>query len=148
MMFGHVETLEERIEHLLRIRGLQDRTRGFLAFACWPFQPSGTPLQRKVPAAAGAHDYLRTVAVARLVLDNVPHVQASWVTQGAKVGQLSLSFGVDDFGGTMLEENVVSAAGTTHRLPWPEIERLIRDAGYEPRRRTTAYEVLPAEAAA
>jgi cyclic dehypoxanthinyl futalosine synthase len=149
MMFGHVETLGERVEHLIRLRELQDRTGGFLAFACWNFQREGTPLGRTVPAATGAHDYLRTVAVSRLMLDNVPHVQASWVTQGPKIGQLSLAFGVDDFGGTMLEENVVSAAGTTYCLPMDEMERLIRDAGYEPRRRTTAYEVLPsAEVAA
>jgi cyclic dehypoxanthinyl futalosine synthase len=148
MMFGHVETLAERVEHLVRLRELQDRTGGFRAFACWNFQREGTPLGRQVPASTGAHDYLRTVAVARLMLDNVPHVQASWVTQGGKIGQLSLAFGVDDFGGTMLEENVVSAAGTTHCLPIAEMERLIRDAGYEPRRRTTHYELLPVEEAA
>jgi cyclic dehypoxanthinyl futalosine synthase len=148
MMFGHVETLEERVEHLLRLRELQDRTGGFLAFACWPFQPANTPLGRTIPRTAGAHDYLRTVAVARLVLDNVPHVQASWVTQGPKVGQLSLAFGVDDFGGTMLEENVVSAAGTTYALPIETLERLIREAGYEPRRRTTFYEPVGALEAA
>lgn len=148
MMFGHVETLADRIEHLVRVRELQDRTGGFRAFACWNFQREGTALARKVAASTGAHDYLRTVAVARLMLDNVPHVQASWVTQGPKIGQLSLSFGVDDFGGTMLEENVVSAAGTTYCLPAQEMEHLIRDAGYTPRRRTTAYELLPVEEAA
>jgi cyclic dehypoxanthinyl futalosine synthase len=147
MMFGHVETLAERIEHLVRIRELQDRTGGFRAFACWSFQREGTPLARKVPTAAGAHDYLRTVAISRLMLDNVPHIQASWVTQGPKIGQLSLDFGVDDFGGTMLEENVVSAAGTTYCLPIEQMEHLIRDAGYEPRRRTTAYEILEPEEA-
>ncbi|MFM8980950.1 MAG: cyclic dehypoxanthinyl futalosine synthase [Planctomycetia bacterium] len=143
MMFGHVETLAERIEHLVRLREVQDRTGGFLAFACWNFQREGTPLGRTVPASTGATDYLRTVAVARLMVDNVPHVQASWVTQGPKIGQLSLAFGVDDFGGTMLEENVVSAAGTTFCLPWEQMEHLVRDAGYEPRRRTTGY--LPAD---
>jgi cyclic dehypoxanthinyl futalosine synthase len=148
MMFGHVETLADRVEHLVRLRELQDRTDGFTAFACWNFQREGTPLAKKVPAMTGAHDYLRTVAVARLMLDNVDHVQASWVTQGPKIGQLSLAFGVDDFGGTMLEENVVSAAGTAHRLPMEHMERLIRDAGYEPRRRTTHYELLPLEGAA
>jgi cyclic dehypoxanthinyl futalosine synthase len=145
MMFGHVETLEDRVEHLVRLREVQDRTGGFLAYACWNFQREGTHLGKKIPAATGAHDYLRTVAVSRLMLDNFPHIQASWVTQGPKVGELSLAFGVDDFGGTMLEENVVSAAGTTFCLPMPEMERLIRDAGYEPRRRTTGYEVLPVE---
>jgi cyclic dehypoxanthinyl futalosine synthase len=140
MMFGHVETLEDRIEHLVRLRELQDRTGGFLAFACWPFQPDHTQLARRVPHRSGGVDYLRTVAVSRLMLDNVPHVQASWVTQGPKIGQLSLEFGVDDFGGTMMEENVVSAAGTTYDLGIATMERLIRDAGYEPRRRTTGYE--------
>jgi cyclic dehypoxanthinyl futalosine synthase len=149
MMFGHVETPADRVEHLARLREVQDRTGGFLAFACWSFQREGTPLARKVLAAAGAHDYLRTVAVSRLMLDNVPHVQASWVTQGPKIGQVSLDFGVDDFGGTMLEENVVSAAGTTYCLPWEQMEHLIREAGYEPRRRTTGYRLLdPAESAA
>ncbi len=143
MMFGHVETPAERIEHLVRVRSLQDKTGGFRAFACWNFQREGTPLGKKVAASTGAYDYLRTVAVARLMLDNVRHVQASWVTQGPKIGQLSLSFGVDDFGGTMLEENVVSAAGTTYCLPIEQLEHLIRDAGYEPRRRTTGYEILP-----
>lgn len=145
MMFGHVETLADRIEHLVRVRELQDRTGGFRAFACWNFQREGTALAKKVAASTGAHDYLRTVATARLMLDNVDHVQASWVTQGPKIGQLSLAFGVDDFGGTMLEENVVSAAGTTYCLPAEQMERLIRDAGYEPRRRTTHYELLPLE---
>jgi cyclic dehypoxanthinyl futalosine synthase len=148
MMFGHVETLEERVEHLLRLRELQDRTGGFTAYACWTFQPQHTKLGRTVTRTAGGHDYLRTVAVSRLLLDNFPHVQASWVTQGPKVGQTSLDFGVDDFGGTMLEENVVSAAGTTYCLPWETMERLIRDAGYEPRRRTTHYEVLEPQGAA
>jgi cyclic dehypoxanthinyl futalosine synthase len=148
MMFGHVETLAERVEHLVRLRELQDKTGGFTAFACWNFQREGTALAKKVPAKTGAHDYLRTVAVARLMLDNVAHIQASWVTQGPKIGQLSLAFGVDDFGGTMLEENVVSAAGTVHCLPMDQMERLIREAGYEPRRRTTHYELLPLEGAA
>ncbi len=147
MMFGHVETLADRIEHLLRLRALQDETHGFGAFACWTFQSANTKLGRRVKGLFGAHDYLRTVAVARLVLDNFPHVQASWVTQGPKVGQMALDFGVDDFGGTMLEENVVSAAGATYCLPWEEMEYLIADAGYEPRRRTTFYEILPVTAA-
>jgi cyclic dehypoxanthinyl futalosine synthase len=142
MMFGHVETLADRIEHLVRLRELQDETGGFGAFACWSFQAAHTKLGRKVPQTFGAHAYLRTVAVSRLMLDNVPHVQASWVTQGPKVGQMALDFGVDDFGGTMLEENVVSAAGTTYCLPWEEMEYLIVDAGYEPRRRTTFYDLV------
>jgi cyclic dehypoxanthinyl futalosine synthase len=147
MMFGHVESLADRIEHLVRLREVQDETGGFLAFACWNFQPENTKLGRKIHATSGAHDYLRTVAVARLMLDNFPHVQASWVTQGPKIGQMSLDFGVDDFGGTMLEENVVSAAGTTYCLPIDTMEFLIRDAGYEPRRRTTLYQHVPSPGA-
>jgi cyclic dehypoxanthinyl futalosine synthase len=143
MMYGHVETLEERVEHLARLRDLQDETGGFTAFVCWPFQRPHTNLARKVERTSGAHDYLRTLAVARLFLDGFDHLQSSWVTQGPKVGQMALEFGADDMGGTMMEENVVSAAGTTYRLPPDEMEALIRDAGYEPRRRTTFYEVLP-----
>jgi cyclic dehypoxanthinyl futalosine synthase len=143
MMFGHVETLADRIEHLVRLRELQDETGGIQAYACWPFQPDHTPLGKRFPKKAGAHDYLRTVAVSRLMLDNVRHVQASWVTMGERIGQVSLDFGADDFGGTMLEENVVSAAGTTYCLPMETMERLIVDASYEPRQRTSAYEVLP-----
>jgi cyclic dehypoxanthinyl futalosine synthase len=143
MMYGHVETLEERVEHLRRLRDLQDETGGFTAFICWPYQRPHTNLARKVERTSGAHDYLRTLAVARLFLDNFEHVQSSWVTQGPKVGQMALEFGADDMGGTMMEENVVSSAGTTYRLGPEKMEDLIRDAGYEPRRRTTFYEVLP-----
>ncbi len=145
MMFGHVETLADRIEHLVRLRGLQDRTGGFTAFIGWTYQSPNTKLEKKVPAMSGGHDYLRTLAVARLMLDNFDHVQGSWVTQGPKIGQLSLSFGADDLGGTMMEENVVSAAGASFCMPIDTIEHLIRDAGYEPRRRTTHYEVLEPE---
>ncbi|MGB9692742.1 MAG: cyclic dehypoxanthinyl futalosine synthase, partial [Candidatus Sumerlaeaceae bacterium] len=121
MMFGHVETLEERIEHLARLRELQDECGVFTAFIAWTYQKSpDLPLQCPT---AGAHDYLRTLAVARLFLDNIPHFQASWVTQGAKIGQISLFFGCDDMGSTMIEENVVSAAGTTYKLDAHEIER-------------------------
>jgi cyclic dehypoxanthinyl futalosine synthase len=143
MMYGHVETLEERVEHLLRLRDLQDETGGFTAFICWPYQKPHTNLARKVEHTSGAHDYLKTLAVSRLFLDNFDHVQSSWVTQGPKVGQMALEFGADDMGGTMMEENVVSAAGTTYRLAPDKMEELIRDAGYEPHRRTTFYEVLP-----
>jgi cyclic dehypoxanthinyl futalosine synthase len=141
-MFGHVETLEDRIEHLVRLREVQDRTGGFTAFIGWTFQAPNTALERKVPKMAGSTEYLRTLAVSRLMLDNFPHVQGSWVTQGPKIGQLSLSFGADDLGGTMMEENVVSAAGASFCMPIPTIERLIEDAGYEPRQRTTQYEIL------
>ncbi len=143
MMFGHVETLADRVEHLSRLRELQDETGGFTAFICWSYQKPHTNLARKVEEPAGSFDYLRTLAVARLFLDDVPHVQSSWVTQGPKIGQLALDFGADDMGGTMMEENVVSAAGTTYRLPPERMDEVILDAGYEPRRRTTQYEVLP-----
>ena len=143
MMFGHVETLAERVEHLRRLRDLQDETGGFTAFICWSFQKPHTNLARKVPHAAGSHDYLRTLAVGRLFLDNIPSAQSSWVTQGPKIGQLALEFGANDMGGTMMEENVVSAAGTTHRVTPDRMDELILDAGYEPRRRTTQYEILP-----
>jgi cyclic dehypoxanthinyl futalosine synthase len=140
MMFGHVETLEERVEHLMRLRALQDETGGFTAFICWNFQPEGTELEH-LPKAT-AYDYLRTVAVARLMLDNFDHIQASILTQGAKIAQIALRYGVDDMGSTMIEENVVSARGTKFILNAQEIERLIRDAGFIPKRRNTRYELL------
>jgi len=139
MMYGSVETLEQRIEHLLRVRALQDETGGFTAFIPWPFQPDGTRLPLR---KTGAFDYLRTVAVSRLMLDNVDNIQASWVTQGPKIAQVSLRYGVNDFGSTMMEENVVRAAGTCFLMPIEEIRRLIRDAGYEPRLRDTLYRLL------
>jgi cyclic dehypoxanthinyl futalosine synthase len=139
MMFGHIETLEERVEHLARLRALQDECGVFTAFIAWTYQKSpDLPLQCPT---AGAFDYLRTLAVARLFLDNIPHFQASWVTQGAQIGQVSLFFGCDDMGSTMIEENVVSAAGTTYKLNAAEIERLIRDAGFEPQRRNFYYDL-------
>jgi cyclic dehypoxanthinyl futalosine synthase len=136
MMFGHLETRAERIEHMLKIRQLQDDTGGFTAFIPWTFQPGGTSLGGET---LGAVEYLRTLAVSRLVLDNVPHLQVSWVTQGPKVAQVALKFGADDFGSTMLEENVVAATGVGFRLPREEIERLIRQAGYEPMVRDHRY---------
>jgi cyclic dehypoxanthinyl futalosine synthase len=139
MMFGHVETLEERVEHLLHLRDLQDRTRGFTAFIGWTFQPTNT-------AMAGdeltSFQYLRTLAVARVMLDNFPNVQASWVTQGGKIGQVSLRFGANDFGSLMIEENVVSAAGAHFRLTEAEIARNIQDAGFVPKRRTMHYDIV------
>ena len=143
MMYGHVETLAERIEHLDRLRALQDETGGFTAFICWPFQKPHTNLERKVPESSGAFEHLKTLAVSRLYLDNFEHVQASWVTQGPKIGQMALEFGCDDMGGTMMEENVVSAAGTVYHIPPDPMDLLVMDAGYEPRRRTTQYEILP-----
>ncbi len=140
MMFGHVETIEDRIEHLQRIRDQQDRSGGFTAFICWTFQPQHTVL--KVEHPTGVVEYLRTQALARIFLDNIDNVQSSWVTQGAGIGQIALKYGANDFGSVMMEENVVSSAGTTFRLNAAEIESLIRDAGYEPRRRNNWYELL------
>ena len=140
MMFGHVETVEERIEHLQRIRDQQDRSDGFTAFICWTFQPQHTALKVKQPT--GVAEYLRTQALARIFLDNIDNIQSSWVTQGPEIGQVALKYGANDFGSVMMEENVVSAAGTTFRLNAETIESLIRDAGYEPRRRNNSYELL------
>ena len=140
MMFGHVETIEDRIEHLQRLRDQQDRTGGFTAFICWTFQPQHTVL--KVEQPTGAAEYLRTQALARIFLDNFPNIQSSWVTQGPQIGQIALKHGANDFGSVMMEENVVSSAGTTFRLDAAKIEALIRDAGYEPRRRNNWYELI------
>jgi cyclic dehypoxanthinyl futalosine synthase len=138
MMFGHAETLAERVEHLERVRQLQDETQGFTAFILWTFQPENTAMWRYPKLES--HQYLRTTAVSRLYLDNVRNLQASWVTQGARVAEISLRCGVNDMGSTMLEENVVSAAGTTYALDGPGIERSIRMCGFEPRRRNVFYE--------
>jgi cyclic dehypoxanthinyl futalosine synthase len=140
MMFGHVETVEERIEHLQRIRDQQERSGGFTAFICWTFQPQHTVLKVKQPT--GVAEYLRMQALARIFLDNIDNIQSSWVTQGPSIGQVALKYGANDFGSVMMEENVVSAAGTTFRLNAAEIESLIRDAGYEPHRRNNSYELL------
>ncbi len=140
MMFGHVETVEERIEHLQRIRDQQDRSGGFTAFICWTFQPQHTVL--KIQHPTGVSEYLRMQALSRIFLDNVDNIQSSWVTQGPGIGQVALKYGANDFGSVMMEENVVSAAGTTFRLNAADIESLIRDAGYEPRRRNNSYELL------
>jgi cyclic dehypoxanthinyl futalosine synthase len=136
MMFGHVETLDDRLEHLQRLRDLQDRTHGFTAFICWTFQSAGTVL--KAPTAS-SYEYLRMQALARIFLDNFPNVQASWVTQGGQIGQVALKFGANDFGSLMMEENVVSQAGAIFRMTLEEIHRLIRAAGYEPRQRDNWY---------
>lgn len=139
MMYGSVETDEERIEHMLRLRDLQDETGGFTAFIAWSYQPEHTELQG---AEATGVEYLRTLALARLVLDNFDNLQASWVTQGGKVGQLSLSFGANDMGSVMIEENVVRAAGAAYCMDEVEIVRNIEDAGYTPKRRNMHYEIL------
>ena len=140
MMFGHVETVEERIEHLQRIRDQQERSGGFTAFICWTFQPQHTVLKIKYPT--GVAEYLRVQAIARIFLDNIENIQSSWVTQGPDIGQVALKYGANDFGSVMMEENVVSAAGTTFRLDAIKIESLIRAAGYEPRRRNNWYQLL------
>ncbi len=139
MMYGTVETLEERLEHLFRLRDLQDETGGFTAFIAWSYQPEHTELGG---AEASGIEYLRTLAVARLVLDNFENLQASWVTQGGKVGQLSLAFGANDMGSVMIEENVVRAAGASYCMDEIEIVRNIENAGFVPRRRNMHYEIL------
>ncbi|MGZ5511814.1 MAG: cyclic dehypoxanthinyl futalosine synthase [Chthoniobacterales bacterium] len=140
MMFGHVETIEDRIEHLQRLRDQQEKSGGFTAFICWTFQPENTVL--KVKRRTGVAEYLRTQALARIYLDNFPNVQSSWVTQGPDIGQIALKYGANDFGSVMMEENVVSSAGTLFRLDAAQIEKLIREAGYEPRRRNNWYQLL------
>ena len=140
MMFGHVETMAERLEHLQRLRDLQDRTGGFTAFIPWPFQPDNTALAQAGPIekTSGYH-YLRMLALSRIFLDNFKNIQASWVTQGPKIAQVSLFFGANDFGSTMIEENVVAAAGVHFRLSEEEIRRLVSDAGFTPRQRLMDY---------
>jgi cyclic dehypoxanthinyl futalosine synthase len=147
MMYGMGEPLAARVEHLQRVRDLQDETGGFTAFISWTFQHEHTDMP-EVPETY-AHEYLKTLAVTRLFIDNVQHFQTSWVTQGKKIGQLALAFGADDMGSIMIEENVVSAAGTRYKMSQEEMERLITSAGYTPRQRTNLYErfVEPADTA-
>ena len=140
MMFGHVETLAERIEHLERVRGQQEETGGFTAFIAWTFQQSENTRLKANPV--GASEYLRMQALSRIYLDNVPNIQSSWVTQGLEVGQVALKHGANDLGSLMIEENVVSQAGTTFRTSVSEMKRLIADAGYEPRQRDNEYRLL------
>jgi cyclic dehypoxanthinyl futalosine synthase len=142
MMFGHIETLEERVEHLERVRQLQDETGGLTAFISWTFQPEHTDMADVPPA--GAFEYLKTQALSRLYLDNVPNIQSSWVTQGPKIGHLALYFGANDMGSLMIEENVVASAGTVYYLSLDEIKRAIREAGYIPRQRNVFYEYIDA----
>ncbi|HET7224379.1 MAG TPA: cyclic dehypoxanthinyl futalosine synthase [Candidatus Eisenbacteria bacterium] len=153
MMYGHVETDAELIEHLDYVRELQDETHGFTAFVPWSYKRGNTPMENKVPHIAGASRYLRVLAAARLYLDNFDHVQASWFSEGKKTGQIALQFGADDFGGTLFEENVHLATGHVNKTTVAEIETLIREAGYTPAQRDTEYHVLrvalgPAEAGA
>jgi cyclic dehypoxanthinyl futalosine synthase len=140
MTYGLGETNAERIEHMLRIRQQQRETGGFTAFICWPLQPENTEMA-DMPKT-DATTYLRTLAIARIALDNVPNLQSSWVTMGMKVGQIALSFGANDFGSIMMEENVVSAAGTTHRTSVTQMESLIRGAGFTPQRRRQDYSII------
>ena len=139
MMFGHVETVEERIEHLERVRAQQDRSQGLTAFIAWTFQPDNTKLRA---SGVGAHEYLRTQALARIYLDNIPNIQSSWVTQGPEIGQIALKYGANDLGSIMIEENVVSQAGTTFRMGASDMKRLITDLGYRPRQRNNWYQLV------
>lgn len=139
MMFGHVETVDERIEHLERVRAQQDRSKGFSAFIAWTFQAENTRL--KAPTV-GAHEYLRMQALARIYLDNIPNIQSSWVTQGQDIGQVALKYGANDLGSIMIEENVVSQAGTTFRMGVADMKRLIAELGFEPRQRDNWYRLL------
>jgi cyclic dehypoxanthinyl futalosine synthase len=140
MMFGHLETPAERIEHLARVRALQDATGGFTAFIPWPFQPDNTALSQ-LPKTT-AFQYLKMLALSRIFLDNIDNIQASWVTQGPKIAQLSLFFGANDFGSTMIEENVVAAAGVGFRLSEQEIRALVEGAGCVPRQRRMDYSLV------
>jgi cyclic dehypoxanthinyl futalosine synthase len=139
MMFGHVETIEDRIEHLERVRAQQDKSKGFTAFIAWTFQAEHTKL--KAPPV-GAHEYLRTQALSRIYLDNFPSVQSSWVTQGPEIGQIALQFGANDLGSIMIEENVVSQAGTTYRMGVADMRRLIQDMGFQAHQRDNWYNLL------
>jgi cyclic dehypoxanthinyl futalosine synthase len=140
MMFGHIETLAERIEHLERLRQAQDETGGYTAFICWTFQPEHTDMA-DIPSA-GSYDYLKTQAVARLYLDNFPNIQSSWVTQGLKIGQLAMLYGANDMGSLMIEENVVAEAGTVYYLTLQQIRDAISELGYTPRQRNVFYELF------
>jgi len=142
MMFGSIESQAEIIEHLIRLRDIQDEKKGFTAFIPWTYQPGNTELGG---SSATAIDYLKVLAVSRIMLDNFDNIQASWVTQGAKIAQVALEFGANDFGSTMIEENVVAAAGITFRMTKQEIINLIKDAGYIPAQRDTVYKIINSE---
>jgi cyclic dehypoxanthinyl futalosine synthase len=141
MMFGHVETVEDRLEHLERLRAQQERTGGFTAFIAWTFQAENTRLRAPT---VGADEYLRTQALSRIYLDNFANVQSSWVTQGPEIGQVALRYGANDLGSIMIEENVVSQAGTTFRMTVGDMRRLINDLGYEARQRDNWYRLVGA----
>ncbi len=153
MMFGHVETLPERVEHIIRVRDSQARTGGYTAFICWTYQPGFTPMSvenlpllETIPVSAhkGSLDYLKTLAISRLAINNVDNFQSSWVTQGKKIGQLTLFYGANDLGSTMMEENVVSAAGVSFRLTRDDMDEMIRSAGFRPAQRDNYYNILQA----
>jgi len=142
MMYGHLETDEDIITHLDSIRRLQDETGGFTAFIPWSFKPGNTPLEKIIPTYATPTRYLQIIAFARVYLDNFPHIQASWFSEGKKIGQIALHFGADDFGGTLVEENVHAAANFVNKTSTEEVIQLIRESGYIPAQRSTLYEIL------
>ena len=139
-MFGHKENYVQRVESMRRIRDLQDQTSGFTAFIPWPFQPENTMMDDIRPS--GGFDYLKTLAICRIYLDNINNIQASWVTQGPKIAQLSLFFGANDMGSTMIEENVVASAGVSFRLSEKDIRKIVETAGMTPKRRNMKYELV------
>ena len=143
MMFGHVESLDDRVAHLARVRDQQDATGGFTAFIAWTYKPGNTEMGGRETTSA---DYLRTQAIARLFVDNIPNIQSSWVTQGTQIGQIALKYGANDMGSVMIEENVVRSAGNTFCTTRDELERLISEAGYHPRQRDTLYRLVDARA--
>jgi len=142
MMYGHLETDEEIIEHLDHVRMLQDEAPGFTAFIPWSFKKSNTALDKLVKEECGPNRYLRIIALSRLMLDNIPHIQASWFSEGKKTGQVALHFGGDDFGGTLFDENVMQEAGFYNRTTLDEVLDIIREAGFTPAQRTTLYEIV------
>jgi cyclic dehypoxanthinyl futalosine synthase len=142
MMFGHIEEDEDILTHLEHIRSLQDETGGFTAFVPWSFKPGNTPLEKQITQHVGPTRYLRVIAFSRVYLDNFPHIQASWFSEGKKTGQIALHFGADDFGGTLFEENVHAAADFVNTTTVEEIAALIRESGFQPAQRTTLYEII------
>ncbi|MDZ7343157.1 MAG: dehypoxanthine futalosine cyclase [candidate division KSB1 bacterium] len=142
MMYGHLETDEDIVEHLDSLRALQDETGGFTAFIPWSFKPGNTPLEKIIPTFAPPTRYLQILAFSRIYLDNFPHIQASWFSEGKKIGQVALHFGADDFGGTLVEENVHAAANFVNKTSTDEVITLIRESGFIPAQRTTLYEIL------
>ena len=147
MMYGHVETDEDIVEHLMQLRALQDRTGGFNAFIPWSFKPGGSPLSRRVPVQAHPARYVRIIALARLVLDNFPHIQSSWFSESIPAGQLGLLAGADDFGGVLLEENVLRTAGHDRATTLETVKTIIRRAGFTPAQRNSSYEILDSQLA-